>query len=85
MSSDGVIFAKSAERHGYTVEDVLYAFLHETRRLTFVSHGETYFKFTGKYRGDALVPTIEVMMKKAGGRLVVFHVNAEQGNFWNKD
>ncbi|WEV58504.1 hypothetical protein OZX67_06725 [Bifidobacterium sp. ESL0728] len=85
MSSDRVIFAESAERHGYTVEDVLYAFLHETHRRTFISHGETYFKFTGEYHGDPLVPTIEVMMKQSGSRLVIFHVNAEQDNFWDKD
>ncbi|MFT8704431.1 hypothetical protein [Bifidobacterium aquikefiricola] len=84
--SSRMVFARSAERHGFTVADVLFAYQHPIRRRLLVRGGERYLKFTGRHHGDPLVPSIEVMMKIMPGRgIVVFHVNAEQGNFWDKD
>ncbi|OZG64835.1 hypothetical protein BAQU_1977 [Bifidobacterium aquikefiri] len=81
-----MVFARSAERHGYTVADVLFAYQHLIRRKVLVRGGERYLKFTGRHHGDPLVPSLEVMMKIIPGQgIVVFHVNAEQGNFWDKD
>ncbi|MCI1649746.1 hypothetical protein [Bifidobacterium tibiigranuli] len=86
MSFEGVLFAKSADRHGYTIDDVTYAVTHPIRRASFDRDGARYVKLTGEHHGDPLVPSIEVMMKILPGRgIVVFHVNAEQGNFWSKD
>ncbi len=84
--SSRMVFARSAERHGYTVADVLFAYQHLIRRKVLVRSGERYLKFTGLHHGDPLVPSIEVMMKIIPGQgIVVFHVNAEQDGFWDKD
>ncbi|MCO6559235.1 MAG: hypothetical protein J6575_07520 [Bifidobacterium sp.] len=86
MSSDRVVFTASADKHGYDAEDVLYAYTHVKRRRVFLKNGDEYVKFTGAHHGDSLVLSIEVMMRiGANGRVTVFHVNAEQGNFWDKD
>jgi hypothetical protein len=86
MSSDRISFTPSAGRHGYGVEDVLYAYTHIKRRRVIRKDGDEYLKFTGAHHGDPLVPSIEVMMRIGrDGRVLVFHVNAEQGNFWDKD
>lgn len=85
MSFEEVVFARSADRHGFTIEDVTYAVTHPIRRASFEKDGSRYIKLTGRHHGDPLVPSIEVMMKIIpNSGVVVFHVNAEQGNFWNK-
>ncbi|WEV69569.1 hypothetical protein OZX73_01365 [Bifidobacterium sp. ESL0775] len=77
---------ESADRHGYTLDDVVYAARHVTGKLEYRKDGETYLKFTGSHHGDPLVPSLEVAMKLArDGNLRVFHVNAEQGGFLDKD
>ncbi|MFT8705484.1 hypothetical protein [Bifidobacterium aquikefiricola] len=86
MPASMIVFATSASRHGFELDDVTYAYQHIIRRRVMQHDGETYIKFTGRHHGDPLVPSIEVMMKHAAdGRVIVFHVNAEQGNFWDKD
>ena len=86
MSYQGVVFARSAERHGYSIRDVVYAVEHPIRREARERDGARYVKLTGRHHGDPLVPSIEVMMKIIPGEgIVVFHVNAEQGGFWDKD
>lgn len=83
---NGVTFTHSAGKHGYNLDDAIYACTHMTKYDEFQHHGEWYMKLTGEYHGDPLVQTIEVMMRIArNGRLIIFHVNAEQGNFWDKD
>ena len=80
------VFATSATKHGFTVADVAYAYEHIIEHEQWEHDGAVYIKFTGKYHGDPLVPSIEVMMKRlTDGRVVIFHVNAEQANFWDKD
>ena len=84
--SSKLTFAASAGKHEYMVEDVMYAYLHIIRIRQFEHDGALYIKFTGRRHGDPLVPSIEVEMKRlADGRVIVFHVNAEQGTFWDKD
>lgn len=81
-----LVFAASASKHGYTIDDVAYAYEHVIEHDEREHDGAWYIKFTGRHHGDPLVPSIEVEMKRlANGRVVVFHVNAEQGNFWGKD
>jgi hypothetical protein len=47
---------------------------------------KTVLPLTGPYHGDPLVPSIEIMLKQTrGGKLTVFHINAEQDGFWDKD
>ena len=85
VSSRGIEWAESADRHGYTLDDVVYAARHITGKLTYVEAGETYVKFTGLYHGNPVVPSIEVVMKlTGGGTIVVFHVNAEQSGFLDR-
>lgn len=86
MPKAQVIFARSAQRHGYTVEDVLYAFEHPRRMSTIHHDGATYIKLTGGHHGDPLVPSLDVMVKILPGKgIMVFHVDAEQPGFWDKD
>ena len=82
----GIEWSASADKHGYSFEDVLYAARHIIRKRTYDRKGETYVKFTGLRHGDPLVRSIEVIMKLTGsGEIVVFHVNAEQDRFWDHD
>lgn len=86
ISYQGMVFARSAERHGYSIRDVVYAVEHPIRREAREHGGARYVKLTGRRHGDPLVPSIEVMMKIIPRQgIVVFHVNAEQGGFWDKD
>lgn len=79
-----IVFARSAEKHGYTLAEVLYAYINTTRMEEHQQGRDILYKFTGEHHGDPLVPTLEVVMKRTPGRvLVVFHVNAEQGTFWS--
>ena len=78
----GIEWDESADKHGYTLDDVAYAARHITGKLTYREDGEIYVKFTGLRHGDPLVPSVEVVMKMTGaGTIVVFHVNAEQSGF----
>ncbi|MCI1902012.1 MAG: hypothetical protein LKI93_04695 [Bifidobacteriaceae bacterium] len=82
----GIDWAESADRHGFTLDDVLYAARHVLRKKTYVTNGETYLKLTGNHHGDPLVPSLEIEMKiTRAGELKVFHVNAEQDGFFNRD
>lgn len=81
----GIEWDASADKHGFSLDDVMYAARHITGQLTYVEDGETYVKFTGLHHGDPLVPSVEVMMKMTGGgTIVVFHVNAEQSGFLDR-
>lgn len=85
MPKAQVIFARSASRHGYTVEDVLYAYEHPRKKRTIHRDGAIYVKLTGGHHGDPLVPSLEVMLKILPGQgILVFHVDAEQPGFWDK-
>jgi hypothetical protein len=78
-----IVFAKSAQKHSYTLDAVAHAFFHATRIEEYEQGKDVIYKFTGLYHGDPLVPSIEVVMKRTpDNALVVFHVNAEQGTFW---
>jgi hypothetical protein len=82
----GIDWADSADRHGFTLDDVLYAARHVLRKKTYAKKGETYLKLTGGHHGDPLVPSLEVEMKiDHAGELRVFHVNAEQDGFFDRD
>ncbi|MFT8639002.1 hypothetical protein [Bifidobacterium sp.] len=79
------MFARSARKHGYTLADVTHAFVNATRSEVYEQGEDVIYKFTGLHHGDPLVPSIEVIMKRIpDNALVVFHVNAEQGTFWNR-
>lgn len=78
----GIEFEDSANKHGYTLDDVLYAAKHPIEHSMYEENGRTYVKFIGRNHGDVLVPYIEVMMWiEKSGRMHVFHVNALQGGF----
>ncbi len=80
-----IVFARSAQKHGYTLADVTHAFVNATRTEVYEQGGDVIYKFTGLHNGDPLVPSIEVIMKRTpDDALVVFHVNAEQGGFWDR-
>lgn len=82
----GIEWDDSADRHGYTLEDVTYAARHITGQRTYELDGETYVRYTGLHHGDLLVPSIEVIMKMMGdGTILVFHVNAEQSGFLDRE
>lgn len=81
-----LIWNDSADKHGYTLQDVLYAANHVTRAERYRRGAEVYMKFTGARHGDPLVPSIEVEMKiDRDNDMVVFHVNAEQPGFFDAD
>ncbi|MCI1650166.1 hypothetical protein [Bifidobacterium tibiigranuli] len=81
----GIEFTESAGKHGFTLDDVLYAARHIIHKRTYQENGETYLKITGRHHGDLLVPSLEIIMKITGsGQLVVFHANAEQAGFLDR-
>ena len=78
----GIEFEESANKHGYTLDDVLYAVQHPISHDMYTEHGQTYVRFIGKHHGDPLVPYLEVVMRQDhNGRIHVFHVNALQGEY----
>ena len=78
----GIEFEDSANKHGSTLDAVLYAAKHPIEHSMYEENGRTYVKFIGRNHGDVLVPYIEVMMWiEKSGRMHVFHVNALQGGF----
>ncbi|MFD0704785.1 hypothetical protein ACFQY8_03355 [Alloscardovia venturai] len=77
-------FESSASKHGYTLDDVLYAVAHVIDMQSFTQAGVQYIKLVGDHHGDSLVPRLEIIMKRdKTGRIHVFHVNALQDNFMN--
>jgi hypothetical protein len=83
-ASRGVIFARSAGKHGFTEEDVSYASEHPVRiEYESQSDGTLLVKLVGLHR-DPLVPYIEVLMRQSQRHgLVIFHVSALTDNFWD--
>ena len=82
----GIEFEDSASKHGYTLDDVIYATRHHTKMYTYTVKDATYNKLTGPYQGDALVSSLEIILKRdKTGRVHVFHVNAEQDGFFDRD
>ena len=82
----GIEFEDSASKHGYTLDDVVYAAAHPTHVQTYQRRGVRHIKLTGPYRGDALIPSIEVVLKMdKTSKVHVYHVNAEQDGFFDRD
>lgn len=81
----GIEWAESADKHGYTLDDVAYAARHITGQIDYEQDGDAYVRFTGLHHGNPLTPSIEVIMKLTRtGKVVVFHVNAEQSGFLDR-
>lgn len=82
----GIEFEDSASKHGYDLDDVVYAIQEATMIKQYSKKGITYAKVIGPYQGDALVPFIKIVMRiDHTGRIHVFHVNAMQDGFMDRD
>ncbi|TCD53862.1 hypothetical protein EJ419_06310 [Alloscardovia theropitheci] len=70
----------------YTLDDVVEAIQGATLVRHYTKKGLTYAKVIGPYHADALIPFLEIIMRiDAAGRIHVFHVNALQDGFMNRD
>lgn len=78
------MFARSAERHGFTIDAVLYAYTHNVQWRTGTTNGDFYLKFTGQWT-DRLIPLLEVVLVIRGDTMIIFHVAALTDNFWDKE
>lgn len=78
----GIEFEDSAGKHGYTLDDVLYAVKNPVAHDMYKQNGYYVVRLIGHHHGDPLVPYIEVIYRQGrDGRIHVFHVNALQGGF----
>jgi hypothetical protein len=84
-ASRGVIFVRSAERHGFTILDALYAVEHRSdMEQTVNNENEVMIKLVGEHK-DPLIPLLEIVMKQLpDGTLIIFHVAALNDNFWQR-
>jgi hypothetical protein len=79
-----VVFHPHAQRHGFTIEDVEYAYEHYARVNSSKIGEVRRLKFTGPCFRLALVRSIEVIadIDYRYKRMTIFHVNTETDTFW---
>jgi hypothetical protein len=84
-TSRRIVFAPHAHRHGYTIDDVAYAVENMIEaEVSPQRNGSSEVRFTGMHL-DSLVPSLEVVMKVfPNGKIIIYHVNAETGNFFKE-
>ena len=82
MDKEIFIFAESAGRHGFTVEDVVYAFEHHTNMM---QHTEETGALKIAFVGPCLQPLVDyievIMIVVPDSKIVVIHVQSLTDNF----
>lgn len=79
-----VIFSPHCQKHGITIEEIVYAAEHVIKLDACEYNGQRYLRFTGRIV-DTLRPVIEVVMKITTKHIiVVYHANGETDNFFDR-
>jgi hypothetical protein len=88
MGLDGwsVVFDRHANRHGFSNEQIVDAYLDADRIESYTMEDGTMIKFTGPCPTDALVDSLEAIIKirPSTRTIVVYHAQSLTDVFWDE-